>query len=282
MTEEKPKRKRGGGIKKAPPGYYMPREAREKLGMTESSFNYYVRQGKIRKYTPPLRSEGFYDKKEIDKLALEMATFLHLGGEEEKSEEKEKSMTRVALPEDAEGIVNLFKALGWQASDPSRRQAWYKENPLIDFVVVWQDQVMGYISAMPLDAEMMEEMVSGSKRGWDIKKGDILPYEQGQSYDVFVGIVVRIDIPGHSRLFTAPLVNGFFDFLCDLAKQNIFIRRLYAHSAEAAGQRIAAGVGFQRVEGKEGDLFPRYMLDLETSDSRFAQLYRQAVQSMKS
>src|SRR5450755_260886 len=85
MIEKQKRKKTGGGPKKAPPGYYTHKEARERLGMTPSAFSYYVRQGKIKKHVPPLKVEGYYSKKEIDDLANQMALFLHTRGEEQAS-----------------------------------------------------------------------------------------------------------------------------------------------------------------------------------------------------
>lgn len=68
-------RKRGGATKKAPPGFYTAREAANKLGLNIYTFRYYVRAGKIQRYVPPLRKEGYYSKEEIDRIASETETF---------------------------------------------------------------------------------------------------------------------------------------------------------------------------------------------------------------
>jgi hypothetical protein len=80
LTENTPKR--GGAVKKAPQGFYTAQEAAKKLGIKTSTFRYYVRQGKIKRYVPPLRTEGYYDKKEIDRLANETALFHLLASNE--------------------------------------------------------------------------------------------------------------------------------------------------------------------------------------------------------
>ncbi len=272
--DEKPKRKRGGGVKRAPAGYYMPREAREKLGMTESSFNYYVRQGKIKKHVPPLRSEGFYDKKEIDRLATEMALFLHTG--------EQATETRTAQPADAQGIVDVLRSYGWQTTTVQQRIDWYEINPYIDYVALVEGKVAGYIHAVPLKPDALEAMMSGKKRSWHIQPSDILPYEPGVTLDLYIGIASRKDVEQHTQRVGFRLISGFFDFLEELAEQQIIIRRLYAVSAESEGQKLCRGLGFVEQPAQEGDLFPRFMLDLEASDSHFARLYRQSVQSMKS
>jgi MerR HTH family regulatory protein len=68
-------RKRGGATKQAPPGFYTAREAANKLGLNIYTFRRYVRAGKIQRYVPPLRKEGYYNKEEIDQIASATETF---------------------------------------------------------------------------------------------------------------------------------------------------------------------------------------------------------------
>lgn len=277
MTEEKPKRKRGGGVKKAPPGYYMPREAREKLGMTESSFNYYVRQGKIKKYVPPLRSEGFYSKKEIDRLAAQMELFIH-----EITDEKQTAVTRIAQPVDAQGIVDVLLSFGWQTTTAQQRIDWYAVNPYVDYVALVDNSVVGgYIHAVPYTAETLEALMSGKKHSRQVQPSEILPYESGRTYDLYIGIALRKDIPHYTQRVGFRLISGFFAFIGELAEQQIFISRLYAVSDQEDGMKLCRDLGFVQLPAQEGDKFPRWMLDLETSDSRFARLYRETVQEVK-
>src|SRR5579859_1560966 len=126
MTEIN-KKSRGGNHKAAPEGYYTSKEAREKLGLSTSTFIYYVKIGKIKKHVPPLRTEGFYSKKEIDRLAIETALFFHT------LEDTNKTVTRIARPEDAQGIYDVLKkGLDWPATPVELRLSWYKVNPLIE------------------------------------------------------------------------------------------------------------------------------------------------------
>lgn len=267
------KGKRGGAVKKAPPGYYTAGEAQKKLGMNASTFGYYVRQGKIKRFVPPLRTEGFYEKKEIDGLANKVALFLHTTVEEAAA-----TKVRVARPEDTPSIVNVLAVKGWQTASAEQRRSWYAVNPLIDYVVVWKDEVMGYIHAVPFTPDALAAMMSGKKRSWHIEPKDILPYEPGNTYDLYVGIATRQDVPNHTQRFGFRLISGFLSFIEELAQKRIFIRNLYAVSAEPEGQKLCRDLGFNQQEKKEGDLFPRFVLDLEISDSHFAKLYRKTIQ----
>ena len=269
------KRQRGGNVKKnAPPGYYTAQEAAARLGLNRNTFYYYVKTGKIKRHVPPTRTEGFYRKKDIDEMALQIALYFHTHVEEQSTSE-----TRVARPEDAQGIYDVLASFGWKTATVAQRLAWYKVNPFIDYVVIDHEQVIGYITAVPYTDAAMADMMSGRKRAWDIRPEDIRPYRPG-TYDLYTGIATRREEGQTQNLETRNryafrLIAGFFSFMEELAAQDILIRRFYAVSAEPPGQRLSRMLGFVELEAQPGDLFPRFVLDLETSDSHFARLYRQ-------
>lgn len=266
--------KRGGNVKKAPKGYYTAKEAQRKLGLNPATFSLYVRQGKINRYVPPLRKEGFYKREEIDELAAKWELFL---GE---IEEEKTAETRVATDKDAQGIVEVLASFNWPRATAEQRISWYKSNPYIDYIVLWDGHVMGYIWAAPFTKEALNAMMSGQKRAWDIVPEDILPYEPGKHYDLYIGIATRKDAPHHVRL-SSHLISSFMGFLEELAEKGVFIRQMYAVSAEPDGQKLCKRVGFLQQEARPGDLFPRFVLDFETSTSRLANLYREAVQTIQ-
>ncbi len=272
MTEKK--RGRGGNVKKPPDGYYTAKQAYVRLGMPASTFWYYVRQGKIKKVVPPMRKEGFYRKQEIDRLATETELLLSL---ETTEEETPPTETHVARPQDAQGIYDVLDSFGWQTTPVAFRLEWYKVNPQMDYVVRVGDFIGGYLTCIPYTSDALEAIMSGRKRAWHMIADDILPYEDFCAYDTYVGIAVRQDIPNHTIL-AFRLIAGFLGFLEELAREHrVIIRRMYAVSAEKDGQRLCRALGFIQQEAQEGDMFPRFMLDLETSESRFAQRYREAL-----
>lgn len=275
---EKPKRKKtGGGPKRAPEGYYTHKQARERLGMTPSTFSYYVRKGKITRIVPPLRKEGYYSKRQVDELANELALFLHTT-----TIEKPEVETRPALPADAEGVVHVLAVFGWQTTTPEQRREWYEVNPFLDYVVTFRDEVAGYIHAAPFTSSALEDIMSGKRRSWHMTPQDYLRYEAGKDYSLYIGIAVRPDIEKHTQRLAFRLISGFIAFLEELAEQRITIRRLYAVSAEPDGQKLCADLGFVQMPAREGDLFPRFELDLDRSESLFARLYQKALERKSS
>ena len=263
--EHKPKRT----TKKAPPGYYLAWQAQQALGLDEGMFYALVRKGKIPSETPPLRTERFYPKEAIDRLATENALFW------QSMETQEQQVTRTAHPEDVQGILDVLLVRGWQTTTAKQRLEWYKVNPQIDYVVrTTSGTIGGYIHAAPYTPEALADLMSGKRYSREMTPEDILRYEYGKTYDLYVGIATRQDIDGHVQRFGFRLISGFFSFLGDLAKRHIAIRRLYAVSAEPEGQKLCDDLGFTRLPRQEGDRFPRYMLDLSKSDALFAERYR--------
>lgn len=275
MTDKKP-RKRREAFKKAPPGYYNAQEAMERLDMKSSTFYYHVRNGTIKKVIPPLRKEAFYPKKEIDMLANALALALHI-------EEELKTEVRVARPEDAQGIYDVLDSFGWRTASVEQRLAWYKVNPFIDYVVVFEGMVAGYITSVPYIPETMAAMMAGKKRAWDIVPADIIPFTPGKSYEAYVGIATRQDMNNH-RALSVRLIAGFMTYLEELTQKGIIIRRMHAVSAEEDGQRFCRKLGFTERPNEEGEIYAfeegkpliRFVLDLETSHTPFAKRYRQS------
>ena len=267
MTDAK--KKRGGDVKKAPNGYYTAAQAQQRLGMKPSTFRYYVLRGKIKRHIPPLKTEGYYSRLEIDRLATEMALYLHTAAQ--------GNETRVAQISDAQGIVDVLEVMGWPTATAEQRIAWYVVNPYIDYVSVLDGMIAGYIHAVPYTPATLEAFMAGKMRSWNVQPSDILPYEPGSHYSLYIGIASRKDIEHHTQRVGFRLISGFFNFLEELAEQQIYIDRLYAVSNQPDGMKLCKDIGFIEQPAQEGDLFPRFMLDLETSDSHFAKLYREAI-----
>lgn len=268
MTDEKPKINR----KIAPAGFYTARQAMKKLGMTERMFHYYVKRGKIRKVIPEFRVEGFYPVAEIDAMALRAAAIYHTDVLEEPH-----VITRVATYADIPGVVEVLTSMNWPTTSVEQRASFYQKNPCIDHVVIVRGQIAGYLTAIPYIPAAHEDIMSGKRRSWDMTPDDILPYVAGQSYTLYVGIATRQEFH-NPRMLSARLIVSFIQFLQRLAlEQGIIITRLEGVSNEEMGIKLSEQLGFQKQSAQLGDYANRYAIDVETSDSHFARLYREAV-----
>ena len=57
-----------------PEGYYTAQEAMDALHMSSSTFYYFVKQGRILKYTPPGFKIGYFKKSYIDALVQALSS----------------------------------------------------------------------------------------------------------------------------------------------------------------------------------------------------------------
>ncbi|GCF06598.1 hypothetical protein [Dictyobacter arantiisoli] len=258
--------------KKAPSAnLYTRAEAIKKLHLPKSTFHDYVTMGKIRKIVPPGKKEGYYDKKEIDELSNAMQLFIL-------QYTSETSKFSVATEGDIAGIYDVIASLwGRAVSIPIElRKSWYQKNPFIDYVVKQQDIIVGYLNIQPFKPDTLKLMMEGKKRGWEIKPDDIYTFEPGNSYDCFIGLAVRQDIPNH-KTYGMRLIMGFYHVLADFAHRGIKIRKLCATSDRPDGMKLCEDLGFIKYPPAEGSTFNRYELDLETSEAMFAKKYQEAI-----
>lgn len=258
---------------KAPGGLYTASEAIKRLNMPPATFHHYVRSGKIKKIVPPGRSEGYYEKAYIDKMAKASQMFALQYAED-------SSTFSAASEEDIQGIydvnVSLWGALN--ATSIEVRRSWYKSNPKIDYVVKKEGIVAGYISIMPLKPEVISQLMAGKIRGWDIKAEDVLPFTPGTPLECYTGVAVRSGVY-KSEMYGVRLLLGIIDVLEEMGREGIIIKRLYAVSDTPDGVSLSRRLGFDEKLPAEGSTFKQYVLDIETSNSHFAEEYKQVLKS---
>src|SRR5215470_16774930 len=192
QTKKEQSMPRTGKVSKAPSGFYTAQQAIKRLRMPPTTFHHYVRTGKIKKRTPVGRSEGYYEKAYIDKMALASELFAIEYAEDP------AIYTVATTPEDAQGIYDVNVSVwGPQSAAPQTRLAWYQVNPEIDYVVKQDNIVTGYFTIKPHKHEIIERLMAREIRGWDIKPEDILPFTPGVPLECYVGVAVRAGLHDH-------------------------------------------------------------------------------------
>lgn len=252
----------------APKGLYTASEATKKLNMPATTFHHYVKTGKIKKITPPGRTEGYYEKAYIDKMARASQLFALQYA-------SDPATFEVATNEDAQGIYEVIASLwGTLYTTPiETRLKWYQKNPEIDYVVKQEGIVSGYVTIMPLRHEIIEKLMSGKIRGWDITQEDILTFSPGTPLECYTGIAVRAGLYKPEK-YGMRLLAGIIDKFEDFAKKGIVISKLYAVSDTPDGVKLSRDLGFEEKPPAPGSTFNQYILDFNTSESAFAQEYR--------
>jgi hypothetical protein len=271
---------------KVPSGCYTASEARERLNMLKGTFFYHVRTGKINKVESPYGGkEGFYDKKEIDKMAQDMALFTLIHSIEP------ITFNRVQSSEDIRGVVDLCISIYGQGGTPTydaRLEIWQK-NPYVYYIVKQEGIVVGYISLIWFDDEAIKTLMGPTPKQSRVSSAGagvysvtgpehILPFTPGEPIDsLFISLGVR---PGLSnteqREYAFKLLRGTQDVLADFARQGMAVRKLYATSERGDGITMARKFGMKETVYL-GDHIRRYEIDIETSDHPLFLPYKAAL-----
>lgn len=262
-------------IAKSLPGFYSPGEAMKVIGISDRNLlRSFVDSGRLTPEHPGGKATAQFKQEQVDEFAVEFRLFLAQSMADAHNKDIE---IRPATAADAPGVVTVLTSRGWRSTTALQRIEWYEKNPFIDFLILYKKEVAGYINAAPYTPEAMAGIMSGRRRAWDMTTADFYAYEPGGTYELYVGVAVKQDLPNHVFL-ASRLIAGFIVFLKGLARQGIRFSCLYAVSDQKDGQELCDALGFTKEPAQEGDLFPRYMLDLETSVSTFAKQYRKAIQ----
>ena len=259
--------------KKPAKGLYTAGEAIRKLKMPQATFHHYVKTGKIKKVTMPGKTEGFYEKAYIDKMAEASELFALQYA-------SEPATFSVATSDDVQGIYDVMVSFWGMLNVPpvKTRLSWYQVNPEFDFVVKREGIITGYITLLPLKHEPMIKLMEGEIGTKDLQPSDILPFMPGIPLECWIGTAVK---PGVHRpeVYGIRLISGMLKKIKELAEKGIIIKKLYAKSETPDGIRLSQHLGFEDLTPSPTKLPRQFVLNLETSDSPYAQEYREALKS---
>jgi hypothetical protein len=269
---------------RAPKNFYTATEAIKKLGMPRATFFHFVKTGRIKKVVPDGYTEGYYPKRDIDKMALarEMLTLGYT---------TDSSIFRRAEEKDIRGVYDLGVALFGTATTPSyeTRLACYQANPDAYYVVEQDGFIVGYLYMLPLKAEAIARIMGVQEettmsqlllmRSAIVIPENILQFKPGEADNVFLTIGVRQGL-ARSRYYGMKLISSGYEVLKDLAGRGIIVKRLYATSRTPDGVRLCKDLGFTEKIVPGSDV-RRFELDLETSTSPFAQEYQEIIHESK-
>ncbi len=256
--------------------YYSGREVQKKLGITEPALRNLVNQKRIKKVIPPGREYGVYLKTEIDRYAEKWEAFLM-------AKEPPKTIFRIARSEDMPQQEELdTRAIGPGGLSTERLKELSSVNGDINFHVYHDNNLVAYISLVPLKQAKMEQLLQEKIQWRDIKpKEDIEKYEPGKPVNLYVlGIAGDPNIDETTRQhYMLVLLRGVGDELKKLGRQGIIIKKVYGRSQTPTGIAMALHIGMKEYEPlpRTGKLI-RFELDVDTSNTFLAKMYREGFQ----
>jgi hypothetical protein len=270
-----PKERRAYNMMKIP-DYYTAQQAQEILGMTYSGLRNQVGAGNIRSVIPPGKRQAVYLKEDVDSLKREMEAWLISRHQVKMPPAKFVRATIEDMPE----AVALADAIfgGLNTIPVEKRIAWLKKNPDIDYLLKQEEQVVGYLSLVPLRPETIEDLLTLKRFAKDLTAEDILTYEPNTPIDIYgMAIGVRPGVSkSQKREWGQRLILGAKDVLVDLGKRGIPIRRMIAHSFTPDGIRLMRHAGFTETTPKAPGLHD-FMIDVEQSGLPWLMEYKGAL-----
>jgi hypothetical protein len=266
-----------GRTAQPPKGFYTAGQAVKKLHMSRSSLYNLVERGQIKKITPPGKTDGFYAKEDVDRLAMAQEAFILQYA-------SDTSTFAVAQEEDIEGIADLNAELfgGTRASRYDLRMAQYRSNPEIFHVLKQDGIVVGYLGIFPLKQVAIDKIMAGmseSRFRIEVLAPEyIAQFKPGEADNVFLIIGVRQGVK-KSRLYGARVIAGTVQLLEKLAQRGVFIKKAYGTSRTELGIKLSKGLGFRQITPahEEDTGLLRFELDLETSDHPLLREYQSLV-----
>ncbi len=267
---------------KAPKNFYTATEAIKKLGMPRATFFHLAKLGKIKKVVPEGYKEGYYPKREIDKMALarEMFTLQYTS---------DSSIFRRAEEKDIQGITDLGVSLFGTSTTPTyeNRLACWQKNPDAYYVLEQDELIVGWIALVPLKKEAIDSLMGYAQEAVSmfvrmhqnvIIPENMLAFMPGMAHNVFLTLGARQGLP-KSTSYGMRLLLGGYEVLKEFARKGVFVEKLYATSRTPDGVRLCKSLGFQEESTNDTSAVKRFWLDIEHSTSPFLQEYQAVVRN---
>ncbi len=269
---------------KPPKGFYSASDVMRILGIGNSTLYHYVATGKIKKVVPPDRTEGYYIKSEVDKMAQAKELFLL-------QYSSDSSTFRKAEEKDIQGIHDLSLSIFGATIAPSyeNRLAPYLKNPNIYYIVEQDDILVGYLGIAPIKPDVADRIMGETEEARSIlltsmseivTPENILMFEPGEANNIYLIAVSRQGL-ARSKYYGMKLISGGYNILKSYAQQGVIVKKLYSVSRTPDGTKLCRNLGFREVT-IPGNPVRRFELNLETTTSPLLHEYKQIANSKKS
>ncbi len=232
--------------------YYNAQEAMRKLGISKSTFYYYVEEGRIHKHLPPHRKRGaFFLASEIDEMANAQQSL-----RQPLSEGKQKTVFRSANNEDIQEIYELAqydrKSLKHSGAVAENSPTYVSTShaaigPImpdleIGHVLIRDGHIIGFFSILPLKYETLMRILKKDVNIDEIIPKELLQYEPEEHVQCFIWKVVA---DFDNKHIGAHLINKMLTFFHTLGKQGVEIDGVYAVATSREEVKFCRRAGFR-------------------------------------
>ncbi len=258
------------------PGYYTAQEALHTLQITEGVLYSLVRQGVLKRHTPPGKKYGVYRQEEVDLLAQERTAFMLAG-----LEVSHQLTFAQATPYDMEGVYLVARQLfGEHTTSADQRAAAVAKEPRGNYVVKDHGRVVAWMHVQPLRTDRLAAFMRGEIRGWQITGDDIEPFAPGRPIECLLkSMGAYHPVRAVRAMYTQRLFSGAARAMAELGERGIQIAKIYATSETETGIATALHAKMQplgRIPGTKDKRRYAFCLDVATSDLPLLQPYKAA------
>jgi len=256
---------------------YTSTQVREKLGISPSTLTTLVEKGVIEKVTPVGYKNGYYTKASVDEYWKQQNLFMQTYS----LKRENKLEIRKAVGEDQPSIFEMEKEVLGATIPLERRVELYKKNPDIDFVAVKDGRVIGHLSLFPLPRQVIQRLLEGKLRGWNVTADDLEIYKENKQYDLFVmAMAVQRNEHQAGRIYAGLLLREAQKTLFEMAWQKILVKAIYATSRTRDGIYLSERMGMDSLPELSDAHRKSFVLDLGKSEAHWAKEYRDYVATL--
>ncbi|MEO9027603.1 MAG: hypothetical protein ABI413_02205 [Ktedonobacteraceae bacterium] len=175
-------------------------------------------------------------------------------------------------------------------SNEEQVEAWYswlEKNPEIFHVIIGDDEIIGYISLIPLPQSVIDEIMKGVHPVRAIKAEDVLLFEPSQALDTYThiwGTTPRLS-DSQKRFANSKILKEMVRMFEAFGRRGIDVRTIYTRSNKADGINISEHLGMEDLvvpgvtDLPELDKKRVFRLDTSKSSNPFIIHYRQALKA---
>lgn len=275
-----------------PKDYYTSTEVKKILNISGAMIANYVGKGQIKHVIPPGRKQGYYLKKDVDKLSTELNTFFDL------EEETENTDFTTATAEDLYACIALNRELFTTQNRElfttrskeddetiyKRWAVWIKKNPETVYVLKREEEVIGIVTMLPFKpkSQKFDEILRGNTSillgDVNISAKDIEVYKAGnhiQLYIAEIGVKPTLE-KDLRRKYGAKLISKLVTIIEELGRRGVIIEDIVAVGATRSGIRLLQHFGFTEIT------FPRpdtrlFTINMKESGAPVTKAYRETL-----
>jgi hypothetical protein len=227
--------------------YYTAAEARKVLGLSEFTFQYWVRAGKIKKVILPGKRQGSYPKRDIDALALALTEVFEHG------ESSTYEFSRSTPGDQVEEMDIGIRCFGSEFITPlPERIAFQQKNEFTFWSLKVSGRVVGYISMFHFPPDFLDDLLAGRRIEREITIKEVLPFTRGEPFNVYIDVMAVDPRPSLDlrRRYAMVIIERFANVILNLRANGYLIETLYTVTATKEGDELVRNAGFHLMEGK--------------------------------